>query len=633
MNSAVTLRSQMVSVLNCNRNYLFLAIFTVFVAIPNLFTTLAPYDDEGYVMMTVKSFSAKHPLYEETHTQYGPAYYLITEPIHSWLKVPLTQQAVRLKTACYWVIATLISMAIVYRLSGNRIVALITGMFAAFHLDKLALEPGHPQELALVLSLLSIWCVCHSSPLKKKHWVLAALAAGVCSMIKLNCGFVVVIPLLLVGTSLLPADGKLLWLNRLTMIGLLSMPIFAIALTMLKNSLLCEGALLAFPVPAVLIICWSTLLWKLSEFPTKKQSHGRSIVPLVCLVLTGAIVSFSIVLWTYWCGTSWSNLYRGMVGQHLNGFTQSFFHPTFVRIESIATLIAVWKYRTVSLHRCYLIIACTLVCATMTFATASNQLQHGLMPRGAGLWLMMVGPAVATLLLEFRTRMKPGRILLAGVTILSPWIAFPTPGTQVMIGTIPGILCLGVLLGDAIQYLRSFDLNSALSYRMSRFGFGVCCVFGVSICIGNGITWWRNPSLQLPGSEWVHVAPEIAARERSIVKGIEDTGASYLVFDGHTHNRFYFWTKCEPLTNANPTFWPRMLSHDEQLTLRTAIERSSSLCVVVPTESEKLAGSNAPELRRVMLSNTDLNDIPPSGWKVGSRRTAAEQTSAGNVEE
>ena len=60
----------------------FLVLLSFLTAFPAVMTTLAPYDDQGYVMMTLKTFLQGESLYSETHTQYGPAYYLLTGSLH-----------------------------------------------------------------------------------------------------------------------------------------------------------------------------------------------------------------------------------------------------------------------------------------------------------------------------------------------------------------------------------------------------------------------------------------------------------------------------------------------------------------------------------------------------------------------
>ena len=80
----------------------FFAVFAIVFMLGRSFTSLAFYDDESYVMMTIRTFGDGHRLYGDTYTQYGPAFYAISTVIHDWVGVPLTHDAGRLKTVFYW---------------------------------------------------------------------------------------------------------------------------------------------------------------------------------------------------------------------------------------------------------------------------------------------------------------------------------------------------------------------------------------------------------------------------------------------------------------------------------------------------------------------------------------------------
>ncbi len=68
-----------------------LLCLTVLTAYPAVMTTLAPYDDQGYIMMTLRSFLDGRVLYEEVHTQYGPAFYLLSGSLHETFGIPLSK--------------------------------------------------------------------------------------------------------------------------------------------------------------------------------------------------------------------------------------------------------------------------------------------------------------------------------------------------------------------------------------------------------------------------------------------------------------------------------------------------------------------------------------------------------------
>src|SRR5258706_16295397 len=65
-----------------------LTLCATFTACYSAFVSLAPYDDEGYMVWTVKSFLGGEALYDHVGTVYGPFYYL-----YQWLAHPLARGA------------------------------------------------------------------------------------------------------------------------------------------------------------------------------------------------------------------------------------------------------------------------------------------------------------------------------------------------------------------------------------------------------------------------------------------------------------------------------------------------------------------------------------------------------------
>src|SRR5258707_15136357 len=53
-----------------------LTLCATFTACYSAFVSLAPYDDEGYMVWTVKSFLGGEAVYDHVGTVYGPVYYL-----------------------------------------------------------------------------------------------------------------------------------------------------------------------------------------------------------------------------------------------------------------------------------------------------------------------------------------------------------------------------------------------------------------------------------------------------------------------------------------------------------------------------------------------------------------------------
>jgi hypothetical protein len=61
-------------------------------------STFMIYDDEGYVLIGMRNFSAGHALYDEVFTQYGPFPFLYHDSWHRLLGLPLAHTLGRLLT-------------------------------------------------------------------------------------------------------------------------------------------------------------------------------------------------------------------------------------------------------------------------------------------------------------------------------------------------------------------------------------------------------------------------------------------------------------------------------------------------------------------------------------------------------
>ena len=119
-----------------------------------IFSLWAAYDDEGYMMQSMRSYFDGHPLYDQVYTQYGPAYFLVQWVIHGIAQVPLNHTAVRLITLAFWLATAAAAGEIVRRLTRMPVLALIAALHVFIHISPLINEPGHPQAfLGLIVAL------------------------------------------------------------------------------------------------------------------------------------------------------------------------------------------------------------------------------------------------------------------------------------------------------------------------------------------------------------------------------------------------------------------------------------------------------------------------------------------------
>jgi 4-amino-4-deoxy-L-arabinose transferase-like glycosyltransferase len=178
-----------------------------------IFSGFAEWDDEGSIMMTVRQYLAGGKLYEEVFSPYGPVYFYYNRLLRSVTGNVLNHNAVRITSAALSLLCALICAWIVLRLTKSLAAASVTHLLVFRVLSFFTYEPGHPQELCLLLLL----CLAGSGTVaaNPRYVWLAMTAAGsiaaALTLVKVNIG---IFALLAVAMAVLfqATPG---WLSRL----------------------------------------------------------------------------------------------------------------------------------------------------------------------------------------------------------------------------------------------------------------------------------------------------------------------------------------------------------------------------------------------------------------------------------
>ncbi len=170
-----------------------LTLCAAFTASYDAFISLAKYDDEGYMMWTVKNFLAGHPLYDQVVTVYGPFYYLYEWVILSVTGAPAASDSLRLVSAAFWVAAALVAFLLAYRATGSLVVAAVVHLLAFRALGFIGEETAHPQE-ACILLLLALGRAFYIAD-RKLRLVMMGVLGGAMAATKINLGIFVVVAL------------------------------------------------------------------------------------------------------------------------------------------------------------------------------------------------------------------------------------------------------------------------------------------------------------------------------------------------------------------------------------------------------------------------------------------------------
>src|SRR5262249_50074634 len=142
------------------------------------YSYFTPWDDEGYMMITVRGYLEGHSLYNGVFTAYGPVYYFYEWVIHRVAGLPLTHDVTRLLCVIHWIAAATLLVFAAGRAPRSPLLGFFVFMQAALHLTVLMNEPGHPQELVAVFLALAALVATRSS---EKRWTMAWLGIiGAC---------------------------------------------------------------------------------------------------------------------------------------------------------------------------------------------------------------------------------------------------------------------------------------------------------------------------------------------------------------------------------------------------------------------------------------------------------------------
>lgn len=150
-------------------------------------TAFKLYDDEGYVLHTLKSFVEGGGLYDRVYTQYGPLPYVLWK-LFSLVGIGPTHDNGRLLTLFLWLAAGGLCAGVAWRLSRNGVAALAALTGSVLLLWMCANEPSHPGALVCLLACAAGFIVSARRPLTTvESLVLGLLAAGLL-LTKINTG-------------------------------------------------------------------------------------------------------------------------------------------------------------------------------------------------------------------------------------------------------------------------------------------------------------------------------------------------------------------------------------------------------------------------------------------------------------
>ncbi len=593
-----------------------------------LFTTWAPYDDEGYVLVTLQHYALGFKLYDDIFTQYGPAFYQLESVLRWCVPHELTSDGQRWKTLFFWLFTAIAGGCTLARLTRNVRFGIAGGLVLFVHLDRLALEPGHPQMwCALITSLLLCWLSQSPSSIKLgTYWLVSGALCGSLAMIKLNVG----------GLAFGGVIAGIVWtqLDRHSIVGRFVELLFTLLL--LIGPWVLFGSVLGNPnawlVPFVTCV---SLLWVrkqcLNPMSVDADKNRAAFVSLLSLGAGAAVVASTSIAIALSQGVSLGGLRRGLVGQH-GDFIRQFYHvaplPTVAWLLALPLLYCLLADKFPSIPRPsqaglnrgldMVTICLGISCIGWLLLDCGSQLEHGLIPRGAAGMLAGVACLLAWRVLNFQnsvnTSVRSSVPSLVCVAVLAPLAAFPTPGTQMAVGTIGLWIVMGAI---AFQTAKE-----------TKFGTGPSIVFVSSFAVvlmalmPAWLRWSQRESLGLTGAKSLRLNAEETHLYRGVVRAIQSSGAESIAFTWHNRNSFYGWSNLPPLSPQSPTFWPYLLSAQQQQRIAQDLTRFERIAVLDEAYRPAFLPPESHLQQFFLQSSTLESAVDPFGLRMVVREPA-----------
>jgi len=570
--------------------------------------------DEGYLMITVQSFIEGNALYDTVFTHYGPFYYAYEWVVHGLLSVPLTHDATRMLCAFHWLTAAVLLGIAAGRMMKSNLAGLFVFALAVVHLTPLANEPGHPQELIAVLLGLAM-LIATRDPQRASALGTLAVITALLTFTKINVGFFFGLALLLtmtlVGTDLrrfiiLPEKIKassrrllqIAWsLNWVLRGGCAALPFLLMRTHLAAEWCRNYSVVVSSAIATTLLVANRSLPFlpapsSLEEENLPREFGGSvpmrprsAFAPVVVFFLAASALVCGITILT---GTSVKGLVDGifltplrMPGTALLPLpmaSAALWNAGAALMMGLTVAVSAQRPRVVHLIK-ILKLAFGVAGAFCLLGEAKTQLGY-LLP---WIWLVLI-PASGKSALPARERFP--RTFLCMAAVWQSLQAYPIAGTQVTTATVLLVVAYTICLRDALKVPnRIGEWLVQLKPRTVLFGqtlaaIGLLCIFNNVWCKLPSVRaeYASLPSLDLPGSRYVHMDAETTEMYRALSRYLEAECDTFVTYPGI--NSLYFWTGKRPPTHLNSTGWGP-LSHPQQEKILAALRQSRRPMLVI----------------------------------------------------
>lgn len=544
-----------------------------------MFSAFMYYDDEGYVLISLKNFAEHGGLYRDVYSQYGPFPFVFYSAIHE-LGLPLTHFTGRMVTLAAWTAAAVLGGSLVRQ--GTRSFSLAVAVLAAVfaYLWVMANEPTHPGGLIVMITMV-MGAVGYRWLLLGRigRWaILTAAGAAMLILTKINVGGLAALSVL--AWMLLHARNDYV---RRWAPGLLAAAAVLVTVVLMRPLLALpwvQTYAIVFACSAVAAVAAAA---RAGHALLGMREFGGSIAAGV--VVAAAVIGVVMVR-----GTSIGELVDGVLLAPLR-------HPAIFSVPftwapgagAFAVGSALGCAASLILHRRHperidrgvavlrVAVAVALAIALLRFPSAVPD--RMVFAYGAPCVWLFLWPLAGESHRSASARTWVGLLALGQVLH-----AFPVAGSQIAWGTVL-MLPLGALgAAEALAWLGERLAPARQQHAHRTMLMLRAAVWGLALVLGlkfaQVATRYREGSVfTLPGAELLRLPSHSAAAYRLLT--LNAAAHADVLFSEPGMFSFNLWTDLPTPTLANATHWFSLLPAAQQQEIMAVLESHPRACVIV----------------------------------------------------
>lgn len=563
--------------------------------------TYRDYDDEGYMLLSLLHYFRDGGLYTKTYSQYGPFYFWAQTAWFRLLHLPVTHDAGRLVTLIYWILSGFFSGQFVYRLTNNILLASVGALACIIEVIALADEPGHPQQVVLLLLMMAAWfSIWRGSRAGSARLFFLGTIAAALLLTKINVG-VFFIAGLAHSLCCMLRPG---FIRTATMALMVFYAVVGPLVLMRANLFGWAGmyCLVAVTCGGITFLCGS---WLRPDDPLPPRGVLGALVGLV--VAAGVIIGV-----TFAQGVAPNVLFRGVVLDPLR-------HPSvyylpmmlekplgiFLLLAAVGTFWTCLSVHRGSRHRIGGL-QCAIGLGALFLIPVTSQPAVVMPFLPLGLISCLNRPRSMTYLFPrvFVTDM-------AATQFLQP---YPVAGSHLAIAAAPMVLWAFMCIFDGLDDLLDILGIPAPSSKPVRRQAVVAAMMLLAFSLGLTVLYlsrlgspYPYPASSLKGSTSLHLPPELERRYQFLADSIGRNCSTLFTVPGM--GSFNFWSGVPTPNGSNLTAWINAFDAKREEEILKLLAADDKACVLYNPQLVQFWRSSTEQLARSRLGAYIIFDM------------------------